>query len=144
LAAIIDALAALPLPVRLLAHPRLRAKAADHGIALERGAIELHAPLPYARMVAAVHGAKGVVTDSGGLQKEAFLLERPCTTVRTETEWPETMADGWNVLVHPDRVIKDLESAVLRPTPSVPPGAPFGDGRAAERVVAELERFGNQ
>jgi UDP-N-acetylglucosamine 2-epimerase (non-hydrolysing) len=142
LAAIIDALAALPLPVHLLAHPRLRAKAADHGITLERGAIELRAPLPYAQMVAAVHGARGVVTDSGGLQKEAFLLERPCTTVRTETEWPETTADGWNVLVRPDTVIEDLESAVLRPTPVVPPGAPFGDGRAAERVVAELERFG--
>jgi UDP-N-acetylglucosamine 2-epimerase (non-hydrolysing) len=51
------------------------------------------------------------------------------------------MADGWNVLVHPSTVAKELERAALRPTPSIPPGAPFGDGRAAARVVAELERF---
>lgn len=140
LGAIIDALAALPLPVRLLAHPRLRDRAAAHGIELRRGAIEVGAPLPYAQMVAAVHAARGVVTDSGGLQKEAYLLERPCTTVRTETEWPETTVNGWNVLVRPDAVAKDLEAAVTRRTPTVPPGEPYGDGRAAQRVVAELER----
>ena len=133
------ALAALPLPVHLLAHPRLRAKAAEHGIALERGALRPAAPLPYAQMVAAVHAAQGVVTDSGGLQKEAYLLERPCTTVRTETEWPETLVDGWNLLVRPDAVATDLEAAVLRLAPTTSPGAPFGDGRAAERVVSELE-----
>ena len=140
LAGIVDALAALPLPVHLLAHPRLRAKAAEHGIALERGALRPAAPLPYAQMVAAVHGAQGVVTDSGGLQKEAYLLECPCTTVRTETEWPETLVDGWNLLVRPDAVATDLEAAVLRLAPTTSPGAPFGDGRAAERVVSELER----
>lgn len=138
LAAIVEALAALPLPVRLLAHPRLRARAREFGIALERGAISLGNPLPYAEMVAAVHGAAGVVTDSGGLQKEAYLLERPCTTVRTETEWPETTTDGWNVLVRPDRAARELAAAVTRPVPAVRPGAPFGDGKAAERVVAEL------
>jgi UDP-N-acetylglucosamine 2-epimerase (non-hydrolysing) len=143
LGAIIDALAALPLPVRLLAHPRLRDRAAAHAIDLRRGAIELGAPLPYAQMVAAVHAARGVVTDSGGLQKEAYLLERPCTTVRTETEWPETTVNGWNVLVRPDTVADDLEAAVMRPAPTVPPGEPYGDGRAAQRVVAELERASN-
>ena len=139
LAAIVDALAALPLPVELLAHPRLRARAQEFDIALERGAIRLGKPLPYAEMVAAVHGAKGVVTDSGGLQKEAYLLERPCTTVRTETEWPETTSDGWNVLVRPDEVARELAAAVTRPVPGVRPGEPFGDGKAAARVVAELE-----
>jgi UDP-N-acetylglucosamine 2-epimerase (non-hydrolysing) len=140
LAAIVDALAALPLPVQLLAHPRLRAKAGEHGIALDRGAIKLSAPLPYEEMVAAVHGARGVVTDSGGLQKEAYLLERPCTTVRTETEWPETLADGWNTLVRPDAVVDELERAALRPVPATRTVAPFGDGHAAQRVVAELEQ----
>lgn len=141
LAAILDALAALDTPVALLAHPRLRARAAEYGIELGRGAVRVERPLPYAQMVAAVHGARGVVTDSGGLQKEAYLLERPCTTIRTETEWPETTAGGWNVLVHPDAVGRELQKAVTRGTPEVVPGEPFGDGRAAERVVAQLEAW---
>ncbi len=64
-----------------------------------QGALHAGRPLPYAGMVAAVLGSAGVVTDSGGLQKEAYLLERPCTTLRTETEWVETFVDGWNRLV---------------------------------------------
>jgi UDP-N-acetylglucosamine 2-epimerase (non-hydrolysing) len=141
LAAILDALAALPVPVVLLAHPRLRARAAEYGIELERGAVRLDRPLPYAQMVAAVHGARGVVTDSGGLQKEAYLLERPCTTIRTETEWPETTAGGWNVLVHPDAVGRDLPDAVMRARPATAPGEPFGDGKAAGRAIAEIEAW---
>jgi len=138
LAAIIDALAALPLPVALLAHPRLRARAGEFGISLARGAIRPGAPLPYARMVAAVCGSVGVVTDSGGLQKEAYILGRPCATVRSETEWPETLVDGWNVLVEVgDGAFAEIAT---RPAPATPPAAPFGDGQAAARVVKELER----
>ncbi|HEV3172176.1 MAG TPA: UDP-N-acetylglucosamine 2-epimerase (non-hydrolyzing) [Actinocrinis sp.] len=138
LAAVVAALAALPVPVALLAHPRLRARAEEFGVELATGAISPGSPLPYAQMVAAVSGSAGVVTDSGGLQKEAYLLGRPCTTVRTETEWPETLADGWNMLAE----VGDpaFARAATRPAPAMPPGAPFGDGRAAERVVKELER----
>jgi len=138
LAAIVDALAALPVPVALPAHPRLRARAAEYGIELERGAIRLGTPLPYAQLVAALSGSVGVVTDSGGLQKEAYILARPCTTVRTETEWPETLVDGWNVLVEPGSAL--FGESATRPAPATPPGEPYGDGRAAERVVSELER----
>lgn len=138
LAAILDALAALPIPVALPAHPRLQARAREFGLELSRGAIHPGAPLPYADLVAAVTGSAGVVTDSGGLQKEAFLLARPCTTVRTETEWPETLAGGWNVLAGPHDA--GFPAAALRPAPTAPRGEPFGDGRAAARVVKELER----
>jgi UDP-N-acetylglucosamine 2-epimerase (non-hydrolysing) len=138
LAAVVDALAALPLPVALLAHPRLRARADEYGIELMRGAIRPGAPLPYAQMVAAVAGSVGVVTDSGGLQKEAYILGRPCTTVRTETEWPETLVDGWNMLAEAGDA--RFAQIATRPAPAAPPTAPFGDGRAAERVVKELER----
>jgi UDP-N-acetylglucosamine 2-epimerase (non-hydrolysing) len=138
LAAIVDALAALPLPVALLVHPRLRARAAEFGIELGRGAIRPGAPLPYAQMVAAVCGSAGVVTDSGGLQKEAYILGRPCTTVRSETEWPETLVDGWNALVEVgDGAFAEIAT---RPEPATAPSAPYGDGHAAERVVKELER----
>jgi len=138
LTAIIDALAALPIPVALLAHPRLRARAAEYGLELDRGSLHAGAPLPYAQLVAAVSGSVGVVTDSGGLQKEAYILGRPCTTVRTETEWVETLVDGWNMLAEPNAA--DFAETVSRPAPATPPGRPYGDGQAAQRVVSELER----
>ncbi len=135
LAAVISALAALPLPVLLLAHPRLVVRAAEFGIELTQGAISAVPPLPYPEMVRAVLHSRGVVTDSGGLQKEAFLLGVLGTTLRTETEWPETLADSWNVL-RPG--LEGLADDVLRPVPSGPRGAPYGDGHAAVRVAAEL------
>ncbi|MFI6819913.1 non-hydrolyzing UDP-N-acetylglucosamine 2-epimerase [Micromonospora sp. NPDC050187] len=140
LAALLDALAALPVPVALLAHPRLVARAAQHGLELERGAIRVGRPLPYAQMVAAVLGSTGVVTDSGGLQKEAYLLDRPCTTLRPETEWTETLADGWNHLVADPREIgvEAWTRIATRPAPDATRGTPYGDGRAARRVVEVL------
>ncbi|QPL05807.1 MULTISPECIES: non-hydrolyzing UDP-N-acetylglucosamine 2-epimerase [Actinomyces] len=137
--AVLDALAAVDHPVVLLAHPRLVAACAAHGIELaDRGGLRVHAPLSYPDLVASMVAARGVVTDSGGLQKEAFLLRVPCTTVRPVTEWVETVELGWNVLVEPGEA---LVSAASRPRPAEPAAEdahPYGDGRAAERVAAEL------
>ncbi len=94
LRAIVQALSDVDHPVVLLAHPRLRAKAAAHGIPLDGGSLTTRDPLAYPDLVAAVSAARGVITDSGGLQKEAFVLRTPCTTVRTETEWVETVRAG--------------------------------------------------
>ncbi|WP_025618399.1 non-hydrolyzing UDP-N-acetylglucosamine 2-epimerase [Salinispora cortesiana] len=140
LAMLVDALADLPVPVALLAHPRLAAKAEEHGVRLSRGAVHVGRPLPYAGMVAAVLGSTGVVTDSGGLQKEAYLLARPCTTLRPETEWIETLADGWNQLVPDPSAYPRSEWAGIatRPAPTDAPGTPYGDGHAAHRVVEKL------
>ncbi len=98
-------------------------------------------PLPYAGLVAAVLGSTGVVTDSGGLQKEAFLLGRPCTTLRAETEWVETLEDDWNVLVpRPQDLDRDRWRAVLtRPAPETARATPYGTGDAAVQVVTALE-----
>ncbi len=135
LRSIVEAFAALPVPVVLLAHPRLRARAADAGIEIGTGAIKVTDPLPYPQMVRAVMGSAGVLTDSGGLQKEAFLLGVPCTTVRTETEWVETLDGGWNVL---DPGLTKLAEVAVRPVPQGVRATPYGDGKAAERVAAEL------
>jgi UDP-N-acetylglucosamine 2-epimerase (non-hydrolysing) len=141
LAGILDALADLPVPVALLAHPRLVAKAEAYGIGLGRGAVRAGRPLPYASMVAGVLGSAGVVTDSGGLQKEAYLLGRPCTTVRPETEWPETLVDDWNHLVpDPAGLGADWACIATRPAPAAERSTPYGDGRAAGRVVEVLQR----
>ncbi|MFG3494103.1 non-hydrolyzing UDP-N-acetylglucosamine 2-epimerase [Streptomyces sp. NPDC047928] len=140
LSAIIEALAALPVPVALLAHPRLVARAEEHGIDLNQGNVRVGRPLPYAGLVAAVLRSAGVVTDSGGLQKEAFLLGRACTTVRPETEWVETLEGGWNVLV-PDPHELDRDEWIktaTRPAPETAQGEPYGDGKAARRVVEVL------
>jgi UDP-N-acetylglucosamine 2-epimerase (non-hydrolysing) len=139
LGAIVDAVAGLPVPVLLLAHPRLVARAQEHGLVLDRGAIRLGRPLPYPQMVAAIMASTGVLTDSGGLQKEAFLLDRPCTTVRSETEWTETLDGGWNMLVDD---LARLPEAVARVTPDGAKPTPFGDGAAARRVVRALQSGG--
>ncbi len=136
LAEVVAGLGALDRPVVLLAHPRVVAKAEAHGISLSQGAVVVHPPLAYPELVAAMLSSAGVVTDSGGLQKEAFLLGVPCTTVRTETEWVETVELGWNVLAQD---AEEIARGVGRPRPEPTDAAPYGDGRAAERVVQVLQ-----
>lgn len=132
---VVGALRDLNVPVVLLAHPRLVARASAFGIDLTGGSVHATEPFPYPRMVRAVMGSAGVVTDSGGLQKEALLLGVPCTTLRTETEWVETLQDGWNIL---DPTLARVREVAVRPRPSTAPPQPYGDGKAAMRVVAAL------
>jgi UDP-N-acetylglucosamine 2-epimerase (non-hydrolysing) len=136
LAAILRSLGSLDKPVILLAHPRLVHLAEKHGLSLEQGSLQVASPLAYPQLVNAVRNSAGVVTDSGGLQKEAFLLRTPCTTIRPETEWVETVELGWNVLVSDDLSI--LADTVERSAPEPTTAAPYGDGKAAERTVTAL------
>ena len=133
--AVLDSLARVDHPVVILAHPRLVAKAEEHGLTLTRGNLTPHAPLAYPDLVCAAMHARGVITDSGGLQKEAFLLRTPVTTVRPQTEWVETVDAGWNVLVDAG---DELVAAASRPRPADTDIAPYGDGHAAEKVIATL------
>lgn len=135
LAAIIAAIAELDRPVYLAAHPRLVDAAERHGVKLGQGAITVVAPLAYPQLVQALGSADAVVTDSGGLQKEAYLMGVPTTTLRPETEWVETLADRWNVLV-PDPA--DLVATVTRPRPDGDRTEPYGDGHAAEKTVVAI------
>ncbi|MDO5740076.1 MAG: UDP-N-acetylglucosamine 2-epimerase (non-hydrolyzing) [Ornithinimicrobium sp.] len=137
LAAVVTALQEVDHAVVLLAHPRLRARAAEQGLDLDGGSLHTHDPLPYPALVGAVSQARGVITDSGGLQKEAFALRTPCTTVRTETEWVETVQLGWNVLVEPGPHVREAAS---RPAPKPTDAAPYGDGHAAAAVLDALLR----
>jgi UDP-N-acetylglucosamine 2-epimerase (non-hydrolysing) len=133
---IVNSLASLDKPVVLLAHPRLLDLARRHGIELETGAIRLASPLAYPQLIHAVMNSVGVITDSGGLQKEAFLLRVPCTTIRPETEWVETVELGWNVLVSDD--LASLASVVQRPEPGPTTATPYGTGEAAAAAVNAL------
>lgn len=135
LAHILAQLASLELPVVLPVHPRLRERCGQFDISLTQGALVPVSPLGYPQTVSALMRAVGVFTDSGGLQKEAYLTGTPCTTIRPETEWPETLVGGWNVLM-PE--CERLVESAGRPRPTSPRGLPFGGGDAAHRVVKAL------
>ena len=125
--------------VILPAHPRTAAT-------IERASlrpppnVSVIEPVGYLTMVALERSASLIITDSGGVQREAYLAGVPCFTIRDETEWVETLAGGWNRLVG---ATPDGLAAALRDHDFGAPAAPrteiFGDGRAAERIVAELE-----
>jgi UDP-GlcNAc3NAcA epimerase len=98
--------------------------------------LRLTAPLGYLEFTALLHHARAVLTDSGGVQKEAYLAGTQCITLRSTTEWTETLDTGWNVLVDLDAGAA-LQALEQRPAAERP--ALYGDGRAGERVVAALK-----
>lgn len=131
---IVSTLSDLDSPVILVAHPRLRSESRKHDIALECGSLKVIDPLPYLSMLELVSNSAGVITDSGGLQKEAFLIGTPCTTIRMETEWPETLVGGMNVLNYELHNLGEItQRRVERPN-----SEPFGDGHAAKKIVQLL------
>jgi UDP-N-acetylglucosamine 2-epimerase len=136
LEAIIDALALLGEPVLLPLHPRTRAALMGTDIEVNPP-LRVVEPLGYLDMLAVQQAARMVITDSGGVQKEAYLLGVPCVTLRDETEWVETLAGGWNVLAGADS--ERILAAARRPRPKGSPPPAFGDGHAAERMVQALE-----
>lgn len=140
LQAVLNCLARLDRPVRLLTHPRLKSKMLQAGL-MESSfpSIQFAPSLPYPELLAALASARGLITDSGGLQKEAFFLKTRCVTLRNETEWPETVELGWNKLLEPDpsQVIDFFESTL----PNLPDSQPYGGGNAAQAAVTVIRNW---
>jgi len=136
---LVELLLSLDAPVVLPLHPRTRARlqAARLLDRLSAGAIVL-APLGYLAFTSLLTRARAVLTDSGGVQKEAYLAGVPCVTLRDTTEWTETVQAGWNVLVDLDS--SAARAALERPLPAQRP-ALYGDGRAGQRVVRAMARL---
>ncbi len=137
LQAVLCALARAPWPVLLPLHPRTRARLSEWDLEVPRW-IRLLAPVDYQRMLALERGAQGIATDSGGVQREAYLWGVPCVTLREETEWTDTVQTGWNTLVGCDA--DALQEAFARPRPSERPPI-FGDGHAAQRIASIVVDF---
>jgi UDP-N-acetylglucosamine 2-epimerase (non-hydrolysing) len=129
---LIEALSTFNIPVVLPAHPRLVDHCNNFDIELSRGSLIIVPPLSHRELIAAAMASKSVVTDSGGLQKESFLLKVPCSTIRTETEWEETLVNGWNIIVED---LSDLHELSQRPVPQSEQPTPFGNGRTAEEII---------
>ncbi|HEU4975043.1 MAG TPA: UDP-N-acetylglucosamine 2-epimerase (non-hydrolyzing) [Baekduia sp.] len=144
LRALVDLLLAVGEPLVLPLHPRTRARLETAGWLSELEAaphVRLAPPLGYLAFTSLLTNARAVLTDSGGVQKEAYLAGIPCVTMRDTTEWVETVESGWNVLVDLDA---DAALAALERTPPAERPELYGDGRAGERVVAAVSALAPQ
>ena len=135
--AIVSGFSGAPRPVLFPVHPRTAARLRDFAIELP-AAVTATPPLGYLEIVALECGASTIFTDSGGVQREAYFARVPCITLRDTTEWTNTVDAGWNRLV-------GANAAAIRAALHAPPARPvehpslFGDGDAAQHIVAALE-----
>jgi UDP-GlcNAc3NAcA epimerase len=135
LSAVLDCLAVSPLPVLFPVHPRTAALLENYDLKLPPN-VRAVPPISYTQMLVLEKNACFILTDSGGVQKEAYILAVPCITLRDETEWDETLTDGWNTLVglDPQKVLQALNQPKERAVP-VPV---YGDGTAARQITRIL------
>ena len=132
----LSALGRLGLPIVVPLHPRTRAVLEKAGLPQPPRGVHLVAPVSYLEMLRLERDARLILTDSGGVQKEAFLLGVPCVTLRNETEWVETVEAGWNCLAgtKPDAIVAAARTSLESRLPD--PGKPYGDGHAAEAILS--------
>lgn len=141
LSSVIAAFAALDRPVIWAVHPRTTKNLETLGLlGLVQSStnIRIVPPLSYMETVGLLRGAHALLTDSGGMQKEAYFFGIPCVTLREETEWTETVELGWNQLAGTGEArIANAVASLVKPDmrPDV-----YGDGRAAEAIVRALEK----
>jgi UDP-N-acetylglucosamine 2-epimerase (non-hydrolysing) len=128
---VLECLSRSPWTVVFPVHPRTRARIAEWQIRVPAN-VELIDPVPYTRMLELERGAQAIATDSGGVQREAYLWGVRCVTLREETEWVDTVEAGWNSIVGVDP--DAFEQALDRPLPKARPTI-FGDGNAATRIA---------
>lgn len=136
---IFDAMEALDAPTVYPVHPRNRDRAAR---LVREGGYEkllLTQPVGYQTSISLVNHAKKIVTDSGGVQREAFFAGKPCVTVLDFVVWPETMRDNCNRLAKPDNA--DILAKLSTPVIFDPAYQPFGDGHSAEKIVKIIKEF---
>lgn len=136
---IVEALTRVEQVVAFPLHPRTRKMLRDYGLTVslqERSHIRLTEPVSYMESLLLQSNAMVILTDSGGIQKEAYVLGKPCLTLREETEWTETVEAGWNLLVgtDPARILEGVRDF----RPDCQRENLFGDGQASRRIASVL------
>ena len=128
------------LPLIFPVHPRTRQRLSELGFQPAH-TLYLSEPLSYFEMLDLQQDAQVILTDSGGLQKEAFYLGVPCVTLRAETEWTETVNTGWNALAghQSEQILKAVGTFMKHPP--ISGENPYGDGQAAEKIATALSKF---
>ncbi|MDD5502690.1 MAG: UDP-N-acetylglucosamine 2-epimerase (non-hydrolyzing) [Candidatus Thermoplasmatota archaeon] len=138
---IVDAFLESGANIVLPLHPRTRKVLENSGLMkkIDGKNIKIVDPVGYVDMIALMDGAEKILTDSGGVQKEAYMLGRPCITMRDNTEWVETVDAGWNVLVGAEK--KKIMEAIKNFNPKGSRKDIFGGGGACGKIVGILEKF---
>ncbi len=140
LSSIIEALVSCGRTVVFPVHPLTRKNLEAFGLWAEASSrLKLLPPVDYLDFLGLLMDAAKVVTDSGGVQKEAYFFGVPCVTLRDETEWIETVEDGWNALVGTET--EDILHAIEHFNPTGTKSKSFGDGHAAERIAAIVDKL---
>jgi UDP-GlcNAc3NAcA epimerase len=131
IAIILESLSKINAPIIFPIHPRTR-----KFITSVPSNITLIDPVGYLEMISLILNSRKVITDSGGIQKEAYFLRKRCITLRNETEWPETLGGNWNILtgIDNDKIIQ----AIYSPLITTEQGDDFGNGHAAEKIISYL------
>jgi UDP-N-acetylglucosamine 2-epimerase len=118
-------------------HPRTRKVLDSYGLRKIRQSFSILDPVSYLDMLCLEKDARGILTDSGGVQKEAYWLKVPCITLRDQSEWIETLHTGWNTLAGTDP--ETIFAAATKPPPSAAGlNNLFGDGHSAAKIVRAL------
>jgi UDP-GlcNAc3NAcA epimerase len=132
------------MPLVFPLHPRTKKLIAENHLSSFLNLIITTEPLSFLDMVALEQGAKLILTDSGGVQKEAFFYNTPCITLRDETEWVETVSLGWNQLAGADTnaIIQAVEKINTGANPMAQQN-PYGNGNASQEICQHLLKYCN-
>lgn len=139
LTGILEGLNGLNHPVKFALHPRTKNKMEAYGLNPEQFEnIDFLPPVSYFENIALQAGALAIITDSGGIQKEAYILKRKCITIRPETEWTETLESGWNTLAY-DKL--DQLSILVEEAPGAYVEGIYGDGKASQEIIGIISSY---
>ena len=136
----VDALCEIDETIMFLVHPRTEKNLKKYNLYEKlKTHIKVIKPIGYFDFLKLINHSERILTDSGGIQKEAYILKIPCITLRENTEWVETLEDGWNVLAGTNKM--EIANAIKEPEPKTAHTEIFGEGDACKKIGGILKDF---